>query len=294
MTLAIKPLHPLYAAEIQGVQIGAPIDAATFAEVRAAFETYSVILLRDQQLDDDGQIAFSRRFGELQVTPKVNPGVGSYFARQSNLDIATDKVIPADDRRMLHQKANFLWHTDSSYRAIPSLCSLLSGRVVPPEGGNTEFATTRAAYDELPETLKRKIVGLFAEHSLVHSRSLVDPRALTEEMRNELPPAQQPLTRINPVNGKRSVFVGSHASHILGWPVEEGRALLKELNDFVTQPRFVYSHPWRAGDLIIWDNRCVLHRATAFDTQKYKRVMLRTTVEGNAAEYVEEKRRLAA
>jgi alpha-ketoglutarate-dependent 2,4-dichlorophenoxyacetate dioxygenase len=294
MTLAIKPLHPLYAAEIQGVQIGASIDAATFAEIRAAFETYSVILLRDQQLDDDGQIAFSRRFGELQVTPKVNPGVGSYFARQSNLDIATDKVIPADDRRMLHQKANFLWHTDSSYRAIPSLCSLLSGRVVPPEGGNTEFATTRAAYDELPETLKRKIVGLFAEHNLAYSRSLVDPRALTEEMRNELPPAQQPLTRINPVNGKRSVFVGSHASHILGWPLEEGRALLKELNDFVTQPRFVYSHPWRAGDLIIWDNRCVLHRATAFDTEKYKRVMLRTTVEGNAAEYVEEKRRLAA
>ncbi|HTK00396.1 MAG TPA: TauD/TfdA family dioxygenase [Bordetella sp.] len=294
MTLAIKPLHPLYAAEIQGVQTGAAIDDAVFAEIRAAFETYSIIVLRDQQLDDDSQIAFSRRFGELQVTPKVNPGVGSYFARQSNLDIATNQVIPPDDRRMLHQKANFLWHTDSSYRPIPSLCSILSGRVVPPEGGNTEFCTTRAAYDELPEALKRKISGLYAEHSLVHSRSLVDPRALTEEMRNELPPSQQPLTRINPVNGKRSVFVGSHASHIVGWPLEEGRALLKELNDFVTQPRFVYSHAWRAGDLIVWDNRCILHRATPYDTQKYQRVMLRTTVEGDAAEYAEEKRRLAA
>jgi alpha-ketoglutarate-dependent 2,4-dichlorophenoxyacetate dioxygenase len=294
MTLTIKPLHPLYAAEIQGVQAGSHIDDAVFAEVRAAFETYSVIVLRGQQLDDEGQIAFSRRFGELQVTPKVNPGVGSYFARQSNLDMATNQVIPPDDRRMLHQKANFLWHTDSSYRPIPSLCSLLSGRVVPPEGGNTEFASTRAAYDELPEALKRTIAGLHAEHSLVHSRSLVDPRALTEEMRNELPPARQPLTRINPVNGKRAVFVGSHASHILGWPLEEGRALLKELNDFVTQPRFVYSHAWRAGDLVIWDNRCVLHRATAYDTQKYERVMLRTTVEGDATEYEEEIRRLAA
>jgi alpha-ketoglutarate-dependent 2,4-dichlorophenoxyacetate dioxygenase len=294
MTLAIKSLHPLYAAEIQGVQTGAPFDDAVFAEIRAAFDTYSIVVLRDQQLDDDGQIAFSRRFGELQVTPKVNPGVGSYFARQSNLDIATNHVIPPDDRRMLHQKANFLWHTDSSYRPIPSLCSLLSGRVVPPEGGNTEFCTTRAAYDELPEALKHRIAGLYAEHSLVHSRSLVDPRALTEEMRNELPPSRQPLTRINPVNGKRSVFVGSHASHIVGWPLEEGRALLKELNDFVTQPRFVYSHAWRAGDLIVWDNRCILHRATPYDTQKYQRVMLRTTVEGDAAEYAEEKRRLAA
>lgn len=292
MTLAIKPLHPLYAAEISGVQAADPGSA--FAEIRAAFERYSVIVLRDQQLDDDGQVAFSRRFGELQVTPKVNPGVGSYFARQSNLDIATNQVIPPDDRRMLHQKANFLWHTDSSYRPIPSLCSLLSGRVVPPEGGNTEFTTTRAAYDELPDALKRKIAGLHAEHSLAHSRSLVDSRALTEEMRNELPPSVQPLVRINPVNGKRSVFVGAHASHIVDWPLEEGRALLKELNDFVTQPRFVYSHAWRAGDLIIWDNRCVLHRATAYDTQKYKRVMLRTTVEGNADEYAEEKRRLAA
>jgi len=293
MAFTIKPLHPLYAAEIQGVQAKA-IDDATFADIRAAFETYSVVVLRDQQLDDDDQVAFSHRFGELQVTPKVNPGVGSYFARQSNLDMATNEVIPAEDRRMLHQKANFLWHSDSSYRPIPSLCSLLSGRIVPPEGGNTEFATTRAAYDELPEAMRQKIAGLYAEHSLVHSRSLVDPRALTEEMRNELPPATQPLTRINPVNGKRSVFVGSHASHILGWPLEEGRALLKELNAFVTQPRFVYSHAWRTGDLIIWDNRCVLHRATAYDAQKYKRVMLRTTVEGNAAEYAEEKRRLAA
>lgn len=294
MTLAINPLHPLFGAEIKDIQVCDPMDGATFAAIRAAFETYSIVLFRDQKLDDDGQIAFSRKFGELQVTPKVNPGVGSYFARQSNLDIATNQVIPANDRRMLHQKANFLWHTDSSYRTIPALCSLLSGRVVPPEGGNTEFAITRAAYDELSDDMKRKIAGLHAEHSLVHSRSLVDPRALTEEMRNELPPSKQPLIRINPSNGRKSVFVGSHASHILDSPLDEGRALLKQLNEFVTQPRFVYSHPWRAGDLIVWDNRCVLHRATEYDAVKYKRVMLRTTVEGDKTEYQEELRRIAA
>jgi alpha-ketoglutarate-dependent 2,4-dichlorophenoxyacetate dioxygenase len=294
MTLTIAPLHPLFGAEIKGVDLCAPLSDDTFAEIRSAFETYSIVLVRDQRVDDDGQIAFSKRFGEMQITPKVNPGVGSYFARQSNLDIKTNEVIPADDRRMLHQKANFLWHTDSSYRPIPALCSLLSGRVVPPEGGNTEFATTRAAYDALSPDMKKKIEGLRAEHSLIHSRSLVDPRALTEEMRDELPPSPQPLTRTNLTNGRKSIFVGSHASHIVGWPLDEGRALLKELNEFTTQPRFVYSHAWRAGDLIVWDNRCVLHRATAFDAVKYKRVMLRTTVSGDAAEYREETRGIAA
>jgi alpha-ketoglutarate-dependent 2,4-dichlorophenoxyacetate dioxygenase len=293
MTLTIQPLHPLFGAEIKNIDLCEPLSDATFAQIREAFEIHSVLLFRDQRLDDDGQIAFSRKFGEMQITPKVNPGVGSYFARQSNLDIATNEVIPADDRRMLHQKANFLWHTDSSYRPIPALCSLLSGRVVPPEGGNTEFATTRAAYDALSPEMKQKIEGLRAEHSLIHSRSLVDPRALTEEMRDELPPSPQPLTRTNLSNGRKSIFVGSHASHILGWPLDEGRALLAELNAFTTEPRFVYSHPWRAGDLIVWDNRCVLHRATAFDAVKYKRVMLRTTVAGDEAEYRAETRGLA-
>jgi alpha-ketoglutarate-dependent 2,4-dichlorophenoxyacetate dioxygenase len=294
MSITIEPLHPLFAAAVSGARLSDPLDAATFAAIRDAFETHSVLVFRGQHLDDEGQIAFSRRFGELQVTPKANPGVGSYFARQSNLDAATNEVIPADDRRMLHQKANFLWHTDSSYRPVPALCSLLTGRLVPPEGGNTDLCTTRAAYAELPESLRTRIEGLYAEHSLAHSRSLVDPRALTQEMRDELPPSRQPLVRLNLANGKRAVFAGAHASHVVDWPVEKGRALIQELNAFITQPRFVYSHEWQAGDLIIWDNRCVLHRATPYDTQKYKRVMLRTTVEGNEKEYREELSRLAA
>lgn len=288
MTLQIKALHPLFGAEIWGIRCES-VDQAILAEIREVFETYSLLVFRDQQLDDEGQVAFSRLFGPLQVTPKVNPGVGSYFARQSNLDINTNEVIPADDRRMLHQKANYLWHSDSSYRPVPALCSLLSAHVLPPTGGNTEFATTRAAYDHLPEDLRRQLQGLEVEHSLAYSRSQVDPRAMTDEMRKELPPSRQPLVRTNPVNGRHAVFVGSHASHVVGWPLKEGRALIRQLNEFVTEPQFVYSHPWREGDFVMWDNRSVLHRATPYDAQKYKRVMQRTTVEGDAAEYQHER-----
>lgn len=283
MAITIKPLHPLFCAEIGGVDTGAPIDEASFAEIRAALDEYSVLVFHDQSLDDEKQIAFSRRFGPLEVAGKANPGVGTPFARQSNLDVGTGAVIPPDDRRMIYQKGNYLWHTDSSFRAVPSLCSLLSARIVPPEGGNTEFATMRAAYDALPDDIKQKLDGLVAEHSLVYSRSTVTPHgAMTDEMKAELPGAWQVMVRTNPVNGRKNLYAGAHASHVIGWPREEGRALIQSLNRFATQPQFCYHHKWRARDLVIWDNRCVLHRATAYDTERHKRLMQRTTVAGDA------------
>lgn len=282
MAISIQPLHPLFGAEIGQVDIGRPLDDATFAAIRAAFEEHSLLLFRAQQLDDDRQVAFSERFGPLETTIKANPAGGTYFARQSNLDIATGAVIPPDDRRIIYQKANMFWHTDSSFKRVPALCSLLSARLVPPEGGDTEFATMRAAYAELSAATQRRIEGLVAEHSLVHSRSLVDPRLLTDEEKAELPSVSQTLVRTNPVNGRKSLYVSAHASHIVGWPLEQGRALLRELTEFATQPRFIYRHVWRAGDLVVWDNRCLLHRATPFDTVRYKRLMQRTTVAGDA------------
>jgi alpha-ketoglutarate-dependent 2,4-dichlorophenoxyacetate dioxygenase len=284
MAVTITRLHPLFVAEIGGVDAGKPVDEATFAEIRAALDEYSVLVLRGQSLDDDSQIAFSRRFGPLEIAGKANPGMGTPFARQSNLDIASGAIIPAEDRRMIYQKGNYLWHSDSSFRPVPSLCSLLSARVVPPEGGNTEFATMRAAYDALPDDIKHKLDGLVAEHSLVYSRSTVTPEgALTPEMKAELPGAWQVMVRENPVNHRKAIYAGAHASHVIGWPREEGRAFIKWLNEFATQPQFVYSHRWREGDLVIWDNRCVLHRATAYDTRRHKRLMQRTTVRGDAA-----------
>ena len=280
--LTTRPLHPLFGVEIVGVDLAAALDDATFAAIRAAFEEHSLLLFRGQNLDDAAQVAFSQRFGPLETTVKANPAGGTYFARQSNLDIETGTVIPADDRRMIYQKANYFWHTDSSFKRVPSLCSLLSARIVPPEGADTEFATMRAAWDALSAETKRRLDGLVAMHSLQHSRSLVDPDVLTQDQRDEVPPVPQAMVRANPVNGRNAVYIGAHASHIVGWPEEEGRAFLDELMEFATQPRFVYRHTWREGDLLVWDNRALLHRATAYDGARYKRLMQRTTVAGDA------------
>lgn len=285
MSLTIRPLHPLFAAEISGVEVCRAADEPTFAQIRAALDEHSVVVFRDQALNDDGHVAFSRRFGPLETTVKGNTAAGTHFARQSNLDVETGEVIPAGDRRLAYLKAARFWHTDSSFKAVPSLCSLLAGYIVPPEGGNTEFATARAAYEALPDAMKARVEGLVAEHSQMHSLGLVDPGIITEEMRAELPVARHPLVRTNPVNGRRNLFLGTHAFRIMGMPDEEGLALIKELNALIVKPVFVYSHRWSAGDLVVWDNRCVLHRATPYDSVKYRRLLQRTTVAGSEADY---------
>ena len=284
MSITVNRLTPAFAARIDGADITRPVDDATWRDIRAAFEEHSVLLIRGQPLDDAQQIAFSRRFGSLEVTRSMNPAAGTPFARQSNLDIKTGEVIPAEDRRMIYQLANMLWHSDSSFKPVPSLCSLLSARIVPPEGGATEFASARCAYPPLPEALKRRARDALVVHDFSWSRDQIRPGFFTDKERAEYPPVRHPLVRRNPVNGRESLFLGAHASHVEGLPVAEGRAFLKELLDHVTQPQFCYRHDWQEGDLIIWDNRCVLHRATPYDTARYKRLMQRTTVSGDPAE----------
>jgi len=281
--ITITPLTPCFAAEVGGIDITRPVDDDTWRQVRAAFEEHSVLVFHDQPLDDEAQIAFSRRFGNLEITRSINPAAGTPFARQSNLDIKTGDPIPADDRRMIYQLANMLWHSDSSFKAVPSLCSLLSARIVPPEGGATEFASTRGAYRSLPEALRRRAEGAVAVHDFAWSRDQVRPGFFTEAERAVFPPVQHPVVRINPANGQPALFLGAHASHIVGWPLAEGRTFLAELLAHVTQPEFCYRHEWREADLVIWDNRCVLHRATPFDTQRHRRFMQRTTVSGASA-----------
>jgi len=285
VAIRVTPLTEVFAAEIAGVDIARPVDDATWAEIRATFEEHSVLVFRRARLDDETQVAFSRRFGALEITRSMNPAAGTPFARQSNLDIKTGGVIPPDDRRMVYQLANMLWHSDSSFKAVPSLCSLLSARIVPPEGGATEFASTRAAYPSLPDTLKRRIEPAMAVHDFSWSRDQVRPGFFTAEERAVYPPVRHPLVRVNPVNGRRCLFLGAHASHIEGLPIDDGRALLAELLEHVTRPRFRYRHEWTEGDLVIWDNRCVLHRATPYDSVRHQRLLQRTTVSGDPAEF---------
>jgi alpha-ketoglutarate-dependent 2,4-dichlorophenoxyacetate dioxygenase len=284
VTVTVTPLTASFAARIDGVDIARPIDDATWATVRAALDEHSVLVFRRHPLDDEQQVAFSRRFGALEVTRSMNPAAGTPFARQSNLDIKTGDVIPAEDRRMVYQLANMLWHSDSSFKPVPSLCSLLSARIIPPEGGATEFASARAAYPSLPDALKRRVKDLVVVHDFAWSRDRVRPGFFTDQERAAYPPVRHPLVRTNPVNGRRSLFLGAHASHIEGLPIDEGRALLTTLLDHVTQPQFCYRHEWTEGDLVIWDNRCVLHCATPYDTTRYKRLMQRTTVSGDPAD----------
>jgi len=284
MTLSVTRLTPVFAARIDGVDIIRPVADAVWAEIRAAFEEHSVLLFRGQPLTDETQVIFSERFGPLEVTRSMNPAAGTPFARQSNLDIKTGEVIPPDDRRMIYQLANMLWHSDSSFKPVPSLCSLLSARIVPPEGGATEFASARAAYPALPEPLKQRVATATVVHDFAWSRDQVRPGFFTAEERAVYPPVRHPLVRANPVNGRPGLFLGAHASHLEGLPLEEGRALLKTLLDHVTQPQFCYRHEWQTGDLIVWDNRCVLHRATPYDTARHRRLMQRTTISGDPHE----------
>lgn len=280
MVEIVRKLHPDFGAEIGGADIARPLGAAEWSAIRAAFEEYGVLLFRGQAIDDETQIAFSERFGPLERTISANPAGGTAFARQSNIDIHDGSVIPPDDRRMIYQKANMLWHSDSSFKPVPSLCSVLSTREVPAEGGNTEFVSCRAAWERLPAAEQARLEGLVCVHSLVHSRGLVDPTVLTEAQKAEVPDVRQALVRANPANGRKALFMGAHASHIEGMPVDEGRALLTDLLARATRPADIFSHAWREGDVIVWDNRSILHRATPYDSMKFRRLMQRTTIAG--------------
>jgi alpha-ketoglutarate-dependent 2,4-dichlorophenoxyacetate dioxygenase len=282
MSLAVRRLHPRFVAEIVGVDLGAPLDALTFDTIRDALEEHSVLVFRGQCLTDDTQIAFTRRFGPLEETTRSiarNARVAPQIADLSNVD-PDGATMAEDDRRMLYHRANQLWHSDSSFKRVPAMASLLSAREVPPEGGETEYASLRAAWDSLPASVQQRLDGLVAVHSFAHSRGLVAPGLLLPEQEAALPPVRQALVRTNPANGRKALFLGSHASHVVGMPLDEGRALLRDLLALATRPENVYTHRWRVGDCVMWDNRAVLHRGRPWDTTRYRRVMHRTTVAG--------------
>ena len=281
MALQTRPLQSCFGVELVGVDVR-KVDDAMFAEIVAAFEEHSVLLFRGQQIGDEEQIAFTRRFGPLETTirtinsvAKVAPEI-SYLA---NVD-AEDQLIPKGDKRNLFNAGNQMWHSDSSFKRVPAHASLLAAREVPPEGGETEFASMRVGYERLPEATKQFLEGKVAIHSFVYSRGLVSDGLMPPDHAAQVPPVPQALVRANPRNGRKAFFVGSHACEIVGMPTDEARALLRRLLDLATEPDMVYTHRWRPGDMVMWDNRCVLHRGRPWDETAYRRVMHRTTVAG--------------
>jgi alpha-ketoglutarate-dependent 2,4-dichlorophenoxyacetate dioxygenase len=283
MTIGVTPLHPGFFAEIRGVDLRRPLPPDVFAEIEAAFERYGVAFFPGQPLSDEEQLAFSRNFGPLEANPnyagtrmRLRPDIADI----SNLD-ADGRVLPPDSQRNLFNRGNQLWHTDSSFKHVPAKCSLLSARELPNSGGDTEFADLRAAWDALPPSEQRRLDGLVVEHSIFRSRSQIGFVDFNDEIFKALPPVRQALVRHHRASGRTSLYLASHASHIVGWPVEEGRRLIEELIAFATQPQFVHRHRWSVGDLVIWDNRCTMHRGRPYD-ESQRRVLHRTTVADRA------------
>jgi alpha-ketoglutarate-dependent 2,4-dichlorophenoxyacetate dioxygenase len=290
MTLTTTQLHPCFFAEISGVDLTKPVASDVFSVIKSAFDKHAILLFRNQPVDDVQQVDFSELFGPVFTSTKYHrdgevPRLGDKMSDISNIG-ADDAILPADDHRRLHAQANALWHTDNSFKHIPSRCSLLSAREIPPSGGNTEFADMRAAYDALPESKKRAIDSLIVEHSIFRSREQLGYDGFSDGARAELPPVQQVLVRTLPDTGRKALYIASHASHVTGdldaegsdWPLEKSRELITELIDFATQPQFVHTHVWRPDDLIVWDNRCTMHRARPYEASTHRRVLHRTTV----------------
>ena len=284
--IRLKPVHSFLAAEVHGVDLTRPVPRDQFAEIAAAFDRHSVLVFPGQNVTDDQQVAFCGLFGpiepivEYQGTGKRRLS-GNAVADLSN--IAKDgEVWNESDERRAFNLANGLWHTDSSFKHVPALLSALSAREIPPDGGNTEFCDLRAAYDALPEARKRRLAPLVVEHSIFRSRELVGLKTFNPALMQRLPPVRQRLVRRHPSSGRMTLYIASHCNQIIGMPLDEGRQLLAELMEFATQPQFVYAHQWRLHDLVMWDNRCTMHRGRPYDDLKYRRDMHRVTISDHA------------
>jgi alpha-ketoglutarate-dependent 2,4-dichlorophenoxyacetate dioxygenase len=281
MALHLSPLHPLFAAEVRGIDLRQTPDAAGCAEIHRAMDRYAVLVFRDQRLDDDQQMGFGAALGPLEQTRGVVDAHKHRLKHHNMADISNIDVdgnlLAADDRRRMFNLGNQLWHSDSSFKATPALYSMLHARLIPPEGGETEFADCRAAYDALPEALRAEAEERFAEHWVHHSRSTLGWEPTEEEIRGSMAAVRWPLVRVHPGSGRKALYIGSHARRVLGMALPAGRILLRDLTEHATQPEFVYRHAWQPGDLVLWDNRSVLHRGCRYDLAQV-RDMRRTTV----------------
>lgn len=281
MTITIYPVTPDFAAEIGDVNL-ASISDADMGAIKQAFWKYSVLVFPDQKLSGTQHVEFARRFGALETTiATFRPGeklrVQEEIADVSNLD-PENKLLGRDSRQRMYNMGNRLWHTDSSFRHVPAFASVLYGRSVAPIGGHTEFADMRAAFDSLPPPKQEELRGLVAEHSIFNSRTKLGFYDFAPEERAALPPVKQVMVRRIPESGRESLYIASHAGRVIGMPDDEGAQLIEELTAHAVQRQFVYTHRWRQDDLVIWDNRCTMHRGTEFDDMRWRRDFQRATV----------------
>jgi alpha-ketoglutarate-dependent 2,4-dichlorophenoxyacetate dioxygenase len=284
--MEILPLGPGFAAELRGVTLReVAADDAAYAAVRAAFEEHSVLVFRDQDVTDEGQLAYSRRFGVPEVTKVGSASAGTYFAVLSTIG-EDGKVVPADHRLALRNKANQLWHTDSSFKRVPALTSVLSARVIPASGGETEYVSTRLAFERLDADLQKKVENSFAWHDYAHSRSQIATGLATPEERAALPPQCWRMVWRNPANGRGALYLASHACAVEGMAPAEGKKLIDELMAAATAPGSSYVHRWRSGDVVMWDNRATMHRGRPWPAHE-PRTIVRTTISAGEVDGLE-------
>jgi alpha-ketoglutarate-dependent 2,4-dichlorophenoxyacetate dioxygenase len=288
MALSIHPADPArpdFVGEVEGLDLREPASPATISAIGEGMDRFAVLVFHDQQIDDAQQLAFTRHFGPLDLADgdirrQSERRLGIEIADISNLG-RDNEILARDDRRRLFSLGNMLWHSDSSFKPTPAKYSLLHARILPKKGGNTEFADMRAAYDALDEETREIVADLVCEHSQIFSRGVLGFSDFTAEERVKWAPVPQRVVRRHPVTGRKSLFLSAHAGGIAGWPVPEARALLRDLTEHATQRQFVHAHQWRCNDLVMWDNRVVMHRARRYDWNEV-RELHRTTVADSA------------
>ena len=285
MSVITRQIGPCFAAEVDGIDLTRPLSADEVAAIHAGMDVHAVLVFHDQKLDDEQQLAFTRSLGEIEhaigtsLRAPEEYRLPTSFADVSNLD-KHQKVFERDDRRRLFAIGNRLWHSDSSFKVVPAKYSILHARSVPSKGGNTEFADMRAAYEALDAETQAEMEDLICEHSQIFSRQQLGFTDFTDEERERMKPVRQRLVRTHPATGRKSLYLASHAGAIVGWPVPEARAFLRDLIEHATQRQFVYAHQWRVHDLVMWDNRRTMHRARPFPPHE-PRDMRRTTLVGD-------------
>jgi alpha-ketoglutarate-dependent 2,4-dichlorophenoxyacetate dioxygenase len=287
--MQVIPLGPGFGAELRGVGLlDVASSAEAYAAVRGAFEEHSVLVFRDQAVSDDLQAVYSRAFGPLELTKTGSVGAGTLFVRLHNIG-ADGTLVPPTHRQALVARANQLWHTDSSFKRTPALASVLSARIIPEEGGETEFVSTRLAWDRLPAAEQARLRDAIAVHSYANSRDRIDPGLMRPEERRALPPVRWRMTWRNPANGRVALYIASHAGAVEGLGDNEGKALLAKLIEDATRPEYVYRHRWRPGDVVMWDNRATMHRGRPWPGGQ-PRSIVRTTIAATAADGLDEVR----